>query len=628
MTKRIFLSWSGRIGQQLAEGLRSTILSHPSLEVFVSSQDIAAGALWFESIEEALADVDHGLACLGSGASSMPWVNFEAGYIFGRLRNFKLLLFDEQLTLPLSAIQARKGTDDRVLLELLQELTGDKDSAQKWFKIHKAAWHKILQSVKDEPIRKLDDALGDLVRTAVKLRSNPTLHKRSGFRNVVIHSLRTSAARLAEAERGASLTIPSDRYPHYLAHLQDEYEASVAAVALVDHREYFWKNEIGRRVLSSSAPGRTRRVFVFWKPDQVSEYLEVLVQHASRYPTWVTSFERLSKEFPDFAKDFSVIQMGSDLLYAEYHQRGTNPMIQFSSERRTIDRHLNAFEKITSISEKLHEDAQVDFASLSERVFSGRTLQPVDSRPVEMSSYISIPDYDEHEEEHAYFVEMLERMVDYIRQLMRGREHLDVLEFGAGTGHLTRRLARIDSISILALELDWHCYNYLKHRLAGLLTDEQRKRVSILNEDSRRHNPSGTYDIVCSSFADHHIKRGDKAEYFRNVRKNLARGGLFVVGDEFLPEHDGSDPDERHRALQTYHGHIIELAEQAGQEMLVRLESDALESGLNEKGDYKVSCSQYEQMLLQAGFSFQRERVGPAADLGVGGVYIYRMQVQ
>ena len=151
-------------------------------------------------------------------------------------------------------------------------------------------------------------------------------------------------------------------------------------------------------------------------------------------------------------------------------------------------------------------------------------------------------------------------------------------------------------------------------------------KVKPLNQDSRRFSPTGRFHAIFSSFADHHIKPQDKRDYLRNVKQNLHDRGVFIVGDEFLRPHRSQDKKEKETALHAYHDHIIEIARNAGNDVLVALETAALNSGLNEQGDFKVSCGQYESHLRDSGLAFDRRKIGPASEeleREVGGVYVY-----
>jgi cyclopropane fatty-acyl-phospholipid synthase-like methyltransferase len=244
----------------------------------------------------------------------------------------------------------------------------------------------------------------------------------------------------------------------------------------------------------------------------------------------------------------------------------------------------------------------------------------LERKTVEMSVYIPIHEYDQHEEKHAFFAEMMSTMIQMLEKAGDGK-NLRILEFGAGTGLFTQRLASSDLVSeVVAVEFDWACCEVLRHKMRG------STKVRVEYQDSRVFSPEGSFDAVVSSFADHHIRPVDKPSYFRNVIQNMKNNALFIVGDEFLPEYDLKDELARCEALKKYHNYIIERAKSEGETVLMRLEEAALESGLNRVGDFKVPCTQYEQMLKEAKLTFTKNRIGPTDRDDVGGVYVYRIQ--
>jgi ubiquinone/menaquinone biosynthesis C-methylase UbiE len=238
----------------------------------------------------------------------------------------------------------------------------------------------------------------------------------------------------------------------------------------------------------------------------------------------------------------------------------------------------------------------------------------------EMSNYIDIIEYDQHEEKHAYFVDMMAEMTTafYNSQVNNIRKQ-KILELGAGTGIFTKRLAKISNIELIAVELDNNCVQILQKNL------QNYPSVEIVNADSCTYNsPSQKFDYIFSSFSDHHIKQDDKHSYFENIKRNLQPDGFFIVGDEFLPPHNPNDKVDWQTALTTYHHHIIAIAQQQGETILANLEREALKSGLEKNGDFKVSCSQYEELLSKHGFAFTHKKIGPLNQNDVGGVYIYQ----
>lgn len=256
-----------------------------------------------------------------------------------------------------------------------------------------------------------------------------------------------------------------------------------------------------------------------------------------------------------------------------------------------------------------------------------------------MSEYIPVDDYDSFEERHAYYLEMMAEMATAFAQrrpraeggeLARGR----VLELGAGTGHFTKRMAAQPDVDCVAVEIDDVCFAKLSENLG------KNPDITLYREDSAAFRLDGEghrFHGVFSSFSDHHIRPENRGAYFENVKRHLAPGGAFIVGDEFLPEHDASDEADWRRALNAYHGHIIDVSREHAERLekigdpgeayahrkLMKLETEALQSGLGKIGDFKVARSEYEMSLQAHGFTFAATKIGPLDRDDVGGVYVY-----
>ena len=77
---KIFLSWSGKESHALSlrlTGWLKLVLSN--VETFVSSEDIASGAKWNNSIDTNLQESDFGIICVTKSNIASPWLLFEAG---------------------------------------------------------------------------------------------------------------------------------------------------------------------------------------------------------------------------------------------------------------------------------------------------------------------------------------------------------------------------------------------------------------------------------------------------------------------------------------------------------------------------------------------------------------------
>lgn len=78
----IFISWSGEASRMVAEALRSWLAEvFQTTDPFVSSEDIAAGSVWFETIGQKLRRSDFAIICVTPENRMSPWLHFEAGAI-------------------------------------------------------------------------------------------------------------------------------------------------------------------------------------------------------------------------------------------------------------------------------------------------------------------------------------------------------------------------------------------------------------------------------------------------------------------------------------------------------------------------------------------------------------------
>jgi SAM-dependent methyltransferase len=409
----------------------------------------------------------------------------------------------------------------------------------------------------------------------------------------------------------------------------------VKAVAVVDSVEKFWPQKEGEEILKATTKDSTR-VFVFREREHLNAHLPILQRHAAKYNVHALSFNRLAAEYPEYAQDFSIIGGTTTPLLAYYvespsRERGGLPlkMIRFSASPLELSRHEEAMTGILNISspiEPLDFADEIKVDALLDKLFTPE-FKEFGKKQVEMSAYIEIDQYDAHEEEHAYYPEMMDKMISIVEESRdKGDARISVLEVGAGTGIFTKRLAALSNLDITALEIDWACFYLLKKNMAACQSKMRGvgTNFTAANKDSRKVSEQDKFKFILSSFSDHHIYFLDKAKYLRSIRKSLLNDGMFIVGDEFLPEHDETDANARKDALEAYHRHIIEIARKEDHPILMELEERALESGLRGWGDFKVSCGHYEDVLAEVGFKIvAKEKIGPIAPDDIGGVYVY-----
>ena len=136
MTK-VFISWTGKLGREIAIFLKESMFNHENIEPWISEQDISVGRAWFEEVDNALGNSEYGVVCLTPGASKRPWINFEIGYLYGKLNQCVLIRFNEKLSSPLNQIQAMDGYSEKRWVNLLMNITKkDQRQCEAWVNYH------------------------------------------------------------------------------------------------------------------------------------------------------------------------------------------------------------------------------------------------------------------------------------------------------------------------------------------------------------------------------------------------------------------------------------------------------------------------------------------------------------
>jgi SAM-dependent methyltransferase len=634
--KKVFIGWSGKVGRTIAESLSEDFLKQiPSLDTWISSINIDIGKRWLSELESALSKADQAIICVTPCTVGAPWINFEAGITYGRLKRIFIVTIGEDIpsTHPFSAIQVIDGTKLENLVKLAKSLVADeyKNFAETAARQNGQVWIDKCNQIIGSPatFKSIGKLLQSLSVATRKIEESSGIFANSLFHFVVDQSLSSMAVQLNGVL--GDYSVSSDLYPEYLAAIQKTYGPRVLAVALVEQEEFFWRGQLGRTVLETIRDRSSERVFVLATVAQLIDFFPTILQHAKRYKVYVLSLQLLIEREPRYAHDFSILMSTKEKMLATYSPEGVHRRnISFSIDDASLRDHEAAYYAIRQMANEVNAE---DFRQYTEKQIAALwpepEMSPSERKTVEMSTYIPIHEYDQHEEEHAYYQEMMSKMIEFISTSPRRGPNMRVLEFGAGTGIFTSKLAvKEDVAEIVAVECDWSCYDLLRHKFRTV------SKVKAQYEDSRLFSPAGDFDVIVSSFADHHIRPSDKRQYFRNVKNNLRESAIFVVGDEFLPEHNPEEKNERDAALDRYHNHIIEIAESKGQLALAELERKALNSGKKtlighggNVGDYKVSCSQYEQMLKQAGFSYERVCIGPLDRDDLGGVFVYRCRL-
>lgn len=97
---KVFVSWSGDTSLEVAKAIKDWLPNViQSVDVFLSSVDIAPGEQWFTKLGSVLDQSDFGILCLTSVNLSEPWILYEAGALSKRFENAQVvpLLIDVKI---------------------------------------------------------------------------------------------------------------------------------------------------------------------------------------------------------------------------------------------------------------------------------------------------------------------------------------------------------------------------------------------------------------------------------------------------------------------------------------------------------------------------------------------------
>jgi TIR domain len=154
MELKVFISWSGERGKDMAEALREWLpkVIH-RLRPWLSTTDIRKGAIWQMEVRRHLEDAGAGIICLTSESLGEPWILFEAGALSRNFPDPKLvcpLLLDlerHQVEDPLAQFQLSQfnKSDMFMLVQTFYRLVGAGDLTDDQFRETFEVWWPSLE---------------------------------------------------------------------------------------------------------------------------------------------------------------------------------------------------------------------------------------------------------------------------------------------------------------------------------------------------------------------------------------------------------------------------------------------------------------------------------------------------
>lgn len=123
------------------------------------------------------------------------------------------------------------------------------------------------------------------------------------------------------------------------------------------------------------------------------------------------------------------------------------------------------------------------------------------------------------------YAELMYNMFHYIPDDFKPKR---ILDLGCGTGNLTEQiLLHYPEAEIDALDISEDILKESQKRFAA------KPNVRYIQADFiHMHLPPGSYDLILSSIAIHHINDPEKVNLYRDIFQALTPNGLFIFADQ------------------------------------------------------------------------------------------------
>jgi len=221
--------------------------------------------------------------------------------------------------------------------------------------------------------------------------------------------------------------------------------------------------------------------------------------------------------------------------------------------------------------------------------------------------------YDKAIVVHPFYKEMIETIIKTIK-LNSKKPH--ILEIGMGTGTLTEHLINLEYKRLIGLEPERIDYEFVCKKFIKT----KKPNVQFKNCDLWGFKPEDKFDIIVSSFVDHHIPTDKKVKYYEKILDLLEINGIYLAGEELISDY--STDDERIIQLFKYHGYIIKTCIENSDFDMAEIETRALKNGIERWDEFKISSNKYKETLNEAKMNILRfDKLGPK-ELKNAGIYV------
>ncbi len=164
------------------------------------------------------------------------------------------------------------------------------------------------------------------------------------------------------------------------------------------------------------------------------------------------------------------------------------------------------------------------------------------------SEIISAEDYVRIMSQHVYMQqadELVAATAVWWARRFSGAAATSMLDMGCGPGRITKLLWQQRDIGVCGIDIDGTFLSYAR----GDMPD-----TMFIEADALTYKHPYQVPVIVSHGLDHHIA----PEYLSRVHSNLQTGGVYVVGDEFLPYYETNE--ERKKRAVVWYAHVISHA--------------------------------------------------------------------
>ncbi len=169
---------------------------------------------------------------------------------------------------------------------------------------------------------------------------------------------------------------------------------------------------------------------------------------------------------------------------------------------------------------------------------------------------------------------------------------IEVIELGCGPARILTLIGQVKNINLTGVDYDEDFIQYASRKIK-----EQCLPIKVISDDVTNYVHPFPVDVFYSEGFHHHVKKGIPLKsYLENIYNQLKNGGVYIIGDEYLPEY--SNNLERRIKAVIWYSHIISNGLNSGFNYLAQEEVKTLLDDLNENHNEEAVKSKEQIGLI------------------------------